>query len=241
LVSVADRLPVARSRPAEVAEQHLREEREPMNKTVILLHGLARTRYSMSLLGWGLARRGYAVLNFGYPSRHETIADHADRLRRFVLERGPTQPLNFVTHSLGSIVVRLFALRYHAEFLLDRVVMLGPPNNGAALALGLHRHAPIVGRFMGPAFTEIAHLNLPPATDHLEVGVIAGSLGERTRLLPFVSPPNDGIVSVSETHLPGCRDAIVVPGLHSWMMYQPGVLRLITAFLETGEFSRTVD
>jgi triacylglycerol lipase len=190
----------------------------------------------MSALGWSLTRRGYNVVNVGYPSRCAPLAEHAERLRRLLLERLPTPPLNFVTHSLGGIVLRLFAHRYHAEFQLHRAVMLGPPNNGAALARELYRRAPIVGRIMGPSFTEVAELDLPLATEKLEVGVIAGTLGPRTRLLPFVSPPNDGIVAVDETVLRGCRDAVIVPGLHSLLMYQPRIQRLVATFLESGRF-----
>ena len=45
--------------------------------TVILLHGLGRTRWSMSPLATALARDGYRVVNLTYPSRTvplETLA-----------------------------------------------------------------------------------------------------------------------------------------------------------------------
>lgn len=190
----------------------------------------------MSPLGWHLKRRGFRVLNFGYPSRHESIGAHAERLLRFARERTGDGPLNFVTHSLGGIVVRTFALRYHAEFSLHRAVLLGPPNRGAALARTLHHHLPVIERIMGPSYREIGELDLAPATDLLQIGIVAGSLGERRSWLPFVSPPNDGIVSVHETTLPGAADAIVVAGLHSTLMFQPTVVRATVAFLETGRF-----
>ena len=42
---------------------------------VVLLHGLARTEGSLALMEDTLRRRGYEVVNRGYPSTRETLPD----------------------------------------------------------------------------------------------------------------------------------------------------------------------
>ncbi len=83
--------------------------RAPAN--VVLLHGLGRTKWSMSLLGLALARHGYRVLNLGYPSRRRSIEEHSQWLAetlgaRSLGARSLGAPTHFVTHSLGGILVR---------------------------------------------------------------------------------------------------------------------------------------
>ena len=94
----------------------------PMSgKAVIVLHGLIRSRSSMSNLCDYLHRRGrYQVFNVTYPSTREPIARHAEGLKRIVENLDGVEEINFVGHSLGNIVVRKYLAGAQGKGLPDK-------------------------------------------------------------------------------------------------------------------------
>lgn len=205
---------------------------------IVCVHGLGRHRFDMKPLVWRLKPRfpNATVLNFGYRSRYETIEQHAVRLLAF-LEKSVTQSsrLHFVCHSLGSIVVRASARRLSSRYSLGRVVMLGPPNQGSALARALLPYA-IFRSILGPSLPEVAQLCVPTATDLFEIGVIAGATGGRFGFLPFLKGDNDGVVRVEETKLPGMKAHLELRVTHPMLILRSQVASLTALFIKTGSF-----
>ena len=192
----------------------------------------------MSLLARAIRENGFDTVNHGYQSWRYSIADHARMLHEKLsnnVEAG--QPISFVTHSLGSLIARKFAHQYGSYYLLSRAVMLGPPNMGAQFALKV-RKIPFVAKVLGKSFDDICNLDLAPATDILEVGIIAGGKVNDKGFSPLISGDNDGIVGVSETYLPGARDHKIVHMPHSFIMYSGQVKKDVIHFLNFGEFLR---
>jgi hypothetical protein len=99
--------------------------------------------------------------------------------------------------------------------------MLAPPNNGAEFARKFADNR-IFQTIWGKTGLELANdwETLEPrlAIPNCEFAVIAGGRGESSRSNPLLTGDDDFIVSVEETRLPGARDFILLPVLHSSIM-----------------------
>lgn len=208
---------------------------------VVLLHGLARSAGSMDVLSGALKDAGFEVCNVGYPSTElpiDTLA--SDIVLPEILGCAGPEPraVNFVTHSMGGIIVR--QLRASDSGLrFGRVVMLGPPNQGSEVVDALGELAPFEW-LNGPAGQELGtgEESVPRAlgaTD-LEVGVIAGRRSINPMLSMIIPGEDDGKVAVENTRLEGMRDFLVVSVSHPFLMKSPEVIRQAIHFLRSGRF-----
>jgi triacylglycerol lipase len=215
-------------------------------ETVVLLHGMGRTKVSMLRLASALQRDGYRVVNLSYPSRTvpvETLA--ADWLPRQLRESGADSAprLHFVTHSLGGLIVRCWLREQPGPANLGRVVMLAPPNSGSEVTDALNAFPPyrwftgVNGRRVGTAPDALpAALGSWPA-GRADLGVIAGDRSINPLLAAFLSGPNDGKVTVAATHLAGERGHVVVHHSHTWLGWRRATIAQTRAFLREGRFS----
>ncbi len=208
---------------------------------VVLLHGLLRSSASMSRLAGALAAEGFHVCNVSYPSRQHSIEVLAtDYVAPEIARCFPnsTRPIDFVTHSMGGIVVRQLAST-HAIAAFGRVVMLAPPNHGSEL---VDRFGGwwIFQRINGPAGNELGTspasiaAQLGPAP--FEVGIITGDRTTNLILSAYIPGRNDGKVSVASAKLDGMKDFLVIPASHTFIMRNAGAIRQTVRFLESGEF-----
>jgi hypothetical protein len=193
-----------------------------------------------------LAARGYDVLNAGYPSRTADIETLAANVARQVREWETERRLDFVTHSLGGILLRVAVDRGQLPLgQIGRVVMLGPPNGGSELADVLPR-VPVFGwiyrQFTGPAGLQLGTQQngvprrLEPVS--FDLGVIAGSRSYNPLFSAILGDANDGKVRVEQTRVDGMRDFLVVPHWHPLLMIAPTVVAQIVHYLEAGSFRR---
>ena len=210
---------------------------------VVLLHGMARSDSSMNKMEKELKEAGYAVVNFDYPSTHHNIESIAkDYLPNAVAQCKPNVIINFVTHSLGGIVLRKYLSDNKLEF-LGRVVMLGPPNKGSEVVDKLKK-LPGFKFINGPAGLELGTdktsvPNLLGAVTY-PVGIIAGSSTINPILSQMLPNPDDGKVSVESTKVEGMADHIILPVSHPFLMRNDEVIRQVKRFLKTGKFQHSV-
>jgi pimeloyl-ACP methyl ester carboxylesterase len=209
---------------------------------VILLHGLARTSDSMELLAETLGAEGYHVANIDYPSREKPI----EALAQIAVEAGladcrdaAASPVNFVTHSLGGILVRQYYSLHPTEN-LKRVVMLGPPNNGSEVVDNL-KDVPGYELINGPAGMQLGtdDGSLPKTLGpvNFALGVIAGTSSINLILSTFLPDPDDGKVSLESTKVEGMCSFIALPTSHPFMMKNEQVIEEVIHFLRQGRFT----
>jgi len=205
-------------------------------EAVVLLHGLWMNRFVMGWLAHRLAGHGYAVHLFGYPSFARPLEANAESLARFLAAiEAPT--LHLVGHSLGGVTA-MASLVARPEPRVRRAVLLGAPVRGSMAGVQIAAHR--VGRhLLGRSASVWGVVPVREAPPGVEVGVIAGTrrlgLGALITRLPG---PNDGVVTLAETELPGARDATTVHVGHSQMLVSPTVARQIEHFLREGCFLR---
>lgn len=209
------------------------------NKHVILVHGLLSSSRAMRKINNSLVKNGYTVINFDYSSRKLSIREIAQNLDKTIQNELPKnyESLSFVTHSLGSIVVRYYLTHYKTER-IKRFVMIAPPNHGSIWGRKLVSAIPQMKILLGIAGEEVK--NNPdirlPNPPQCEFGIIAGGFGNEFGLNPFIPGDNDFTVSVSETKLTGMNDHIVIKGQHTILLFQRRVIDNVISFLGTGKF-----
>jgi pimeloyl-ACP methyl ester carboxylesterase len=205
-------------------------------QTVVLVHGLWVHGVVMTVLARRIARYGFRVANYSYPSVRLTLSENSERLARFCAPLGGG--LHFVGHSLGAVLISRLLADY-ARIAANRVVLLAPPFIDTYAGRQLASVA--VGRVaMGHSISEWLAVDRPGGLEQFEIGVIAGraSVGLGRVVAPGLASPNDGTISVAETRVPGMRDHIELPVSHSGMVFSRNVAREVCAFLRDGRFSR---
>ena len=208
----------------------------PIPETVVLVHGLWVRGLVMEWLRRRLAQAGFSVVSYSYPSMRLSLTENAERLARYCRDRSPAR-MHFLGHSLGGLIVlRMFERGGSVPD--GRIVLAGMPFGGSLAAQRLLR-VPGGRAALGRSIAEWLRAGPPLPPADREIGVIAGNLpvGLGRVVAPDLPPPNDGVLSVAETVVPGVRDRIVLKVSHSSMLLSAAVAQQTCAFLQHGVFA----
>ena len=206
---------------------------------VILVHGLGRRKSSLSVVEKSLRARGFAVVNWDYLSTRQSIECSAQSLYEvYQLNARNYSKIFFITHSLGGIVVRCM-LKHHPAPACGGIVMMAPPNQGSAVARMLLNNAPLKW-FLGPAGQELqsqAYLDSLCSIPTCPTLIISGSKSfDPQNPLSWIttgrlSEPNDGTVTIAETHLTGVTNYMEVYESHTTLPRNASVIEAAIAFI----------
>ena len=223
------------------------DPREPV-RLVFLLHGILLNRWFFAPMASFLTSKGFRVVNRSYSTTRHLIEEHAEEAARRVEEvtaplraEGIPHEVNFVTHSLGGLVVR-YLLTHHGVDRVRRCVLLAPPNNGSVKAR-LWRESLfyrlVYGRRAGAQLaTEppgiFARCGVPRG---VELGILAGVVRGAFLTVPSRSLPcpHDGVVTLEEAALPGVP-LKQLPYGHTSILWRKNTMKEVAHFLEHGSF-----
>jgi putative serine esterase DUF676 len=211
---------------------------------VVMLHGLARSDSSFNKMDRSLQKEGYTTCNISYPSTQHPIEK---LVSHFVLPdikrclKGKHKTVNFVTHSMGGIIVRYLATQV-LPFNIGRVVMLSPPNKGSEVVDTLG------GLWLFKAINGPAGLQLSTSDESLpntlgeadfELGIITGNKSINLILSGIIEGVDDGKVSIESAKLEGMKDFLVVEATHPFIMKNNIAIEQTNYFLKNAKFKRS--
>ncbi len=219
------------------------------NDYVILLHGLGQMPRDLRRLRKHLCDEDYCVITVGYPSNTHRSIYIAETLLPNTLEgflNNKKRKVNFVTYSLGGIILRTFLRRFPQTKNLGRIVMISPPNHGSIIASFFSKFK-LIRKVVGPALEELSEdensftSSLPQNLSY-DLGIIAGDLAcslKNEKIFPDL-PHTDGCVTVESAQLNGAKDFITLPQLHFYMARSRNVFSYVSNFLHSGDFHKHI-
>ncbi|MEO5331747.1 MAG: alpha/beta fold hydrolase [Magnetococcus sp. YQC-5] len=209
-------------------------------ENVVLVHGLWLDGSEFKLMNIRLRRFGYKTWMFQYPTVKQGLEENADALWAFLEHHfGPGMnqvqagSVHLVCHSLGGLVA-LRMLERHPEAPVGRMVALGSPFLGSFSAQRLARWpggSLLLGKSMTGALDGHGVMRVPEGR---EVGVLAGTLPlGLSQLIWGLEKPNDGVVAVAETRLPGAVH-LTLSVMHVGLVFSRRAARCVRRFLAIG-------
>lgn len=215
-----------------------------MTRTVILIHGLCGLRWIFIPLERKLRAHNFSTHFFRYSPRRYGVIRASEKLAQLLNRLGDTQ-IYFITHSMGALVLRALAYQSVREKNICRAVLIAPPNHGSLMmkkitSLSVSGWDKITSILYGCARRELLpdgegiSETLPPPP--CEFGIIAGGRNNNRGFSPWLPGDNDGTITVATTRLDGARDFIILPHLHTPILWGKDTIEYTIRFLLEGTF-----
>lgn len=189
----------------------------------ILIHGMGRTPLALSILAARLLRAGIRPYLFGYSVTFERFDKCVQRYERFITKRVAKNEYIIVGHSMGTVLTRAVLPRLAHKPIA--CFLLTPPAQAcqAARYFAPKRWVKILGGEMAQLLSDPQFMESLPSTG-VPTKIYAGTAGPRGRYSPFGDEPNDSVLTVSETMLPGVPHQ-TIDVLHTFIMNSQVVTR----------------
>ena len=208
---------------------------------VVLIHGFARSSYSMSKINKRLQKHGYVTIPIDYPSRKYTIEQITEKfvIPKIKNEITKYSKVHFVGYSLGGIITRYF-LSINRPANLGKVVFIATPNKGVEIVTHLGKYQWFKSIF-GYAVNQLAEnseflSSLPQEVDY-EAAVISGNFSTNPITSLFIIPgEDDGTVSVESTKINGMKDHVIYSKTHMLLLHYEKVAESAEHFIAHGKF-----
>ena len=193
---------------------------------------------------WVLASRleeaGFLVNNIGYSSLYNSPIEILENITIQINDSLPEngQPVHFVGHSLGGLLIRAYLDQTKISN-LGNVVLIGTPNKGTAVVDKYQDSCWM--KLLGPttlalSTSEDSFPNSIPAP-YYPVGVIAGILTDNDNedTIPGI---DDGLVALESAKVSNMTDFITVESSHWMLRYNEEVALQTIAFLRNARFKK---
>ena len=213
------------------------------NPVVILVHGIWMTGLEMQYLARQLRRAGYRTRTWAYRSLRVGLGENAERLAAAVA-RVPG-PIYLVGHSLGGLIAaRAVGDHPGRTGHVRRMVALGSPFLGTTTGRSVAR-LPLGAWVTGRCFPADEAFGpdreprpiVPEWCGACELGILAGTLPLGVwHWLGLLPEPNDGLIALEETRLPGATEHLALNVSHLALAFHPKAVRQTLHFLAQGRF-----
>ncbi|UJF24182.1 hypothetical protein L0B52_07535 [Suttonella sp. R2A3] len=202
---------------------------------LVIVHGLFMRAPVMLALHKRLSQQGFDCKSINYPTRSQSLHDNAQiqipALRAFA----QGEPLGFIGHSLGGLLIRHLQAQWPEGFSDGRVVSLGTPHQGSAVAAYLYADA-MRRTLIKHAWPQGLDGNAPDWPQEIPLLSIAGSkpygVGRLFQVFDDASI-HDGTVSRAETHLPSAHAELLVDHTHMSMLFASELIVPIAGWLRS--------
>lgn len=211
-----------------------------MNETIVIVPGIYTPQIALLPLAHRFKQQGYQTIIASHRFLMRTPEHNAESLYQQI-QRLNHPAVHLVGHSLGGLVI-LHMLNFARELPVKRVVLLGTPVLGSAIARKIHAR-PWARWLLGKSVVNgllhgVPDLQLGDVQPKREIGVLYGTVqaGLSSILFRTQQELGDGVVLSSETKLTAATDRASIPHSHAIMLFSKVAADSSLQFIRTGQF-----
>lgn len=216
---------------------------------VITFHGIYGESEDMKIITEILENKGYAGINIQYPTTEGTIEEITEKyiskqitLLDEIVEKEnvrrqkknlPEIKLNFVVHSLGSVILRYY-LKTHKIKNLGKTVFISPPAHGSQLA-----DFPISDFIKGTLGEAVAQFKTSSTSFVNTLGepeydcyIIIGKKSNNFLYSMIIPGDDDGMVPFKTSRLNNCKYKVFENDTHTSILKNEKAINEIIDYLE---------